>query len=263
MSTYDLLTDSYDLPSAVPVTRRYLIASTPRSGSTLLAEGLMAAGMGIPAEYFDVRNTVQVIATRWGITDFATYLKKLHHLRSRSGVFGVKVHWHQLTHLTAMLLGPEVATGRLSVREVRNVLEQLLPDVKYVWIGRRDLDRQVVSHFVALGTGQWVDTGDGGEPPPPPPYDFGKLEEIRSYLATCEQAWARYFTVNGIEPLRIDYEDLAEDYASTMAKVVSYLGGSLAGPLPAPRLRKQSGSHTAHLLERYRAERRQTVAAAS
>ncbi len=262
MSGYDLLTESYDLAADQPVTRRYLIASTPRSGSTLLAEGLMTAGLGVPMEYLDLGASLPILARRWGTSDLTEYLGQVERLRSRQGVLGVKVHWHQVVYLANTVLG-RARSAELSYADARRVLEHLIPDARYVWIGRRDLDRQTVSHFVALGTGQWSDTGDGGEPPPPPPYDFGKLEEIRSYLATCEQAWSRYFAVNRIEPLRVDYEDLAGDYAATLAEVVAYLGGSMQEPPPPPRLRKQSGSRTAHLLERYRRERRRAVAVAS
>ena len=262
MSTYDLLTEKYDRPATEPVTRRYLIASTPRSGSTLLAEGLMTAGLGVPMEYLDLGATLPYLARRWGTDDLTEYVEHVHRLRSRHGVLGVKAHWHQVVFIVNTALG-RPRTAELSYTDARRVLEHLVPAPRYVWIGRRDLDRQTVSHFVALGTGQWSDTGDGTEPPPPPPYDFGKLEEIRSYLAVCEQAWARYFELNGIEPLRVEYEDLAADYEATMAKVVAYLGGSTESSIPPPRLRRQSGSRTAPLLERYRAERRQAVAAAS
>lgn len=221
----------------------------------------MTAGLGVPMEYLDVGATLPALARRWGTTELSAYLTQLRRLRSRNGVLGVKVHWHQAVAIANRVFG-RPPTAELSYVDARRVLEHLVPAPSYVWIGRGDLDRQTVSHFVALGTGQWVDTGDGGEPPPPPPYDFERLEQIRHYLATCEQAWARYFSVNGIEPLRVEYEDLASDYVGTMAAVVKFLGGSFE-ETPPPRLRTQSGSRTAALLDRYRADRRRAVAAVS
>ncbi len=258
MSGYDLLGPSYDAPADLPVTRRYVIAATPRSGSTMLAEGLMAAGMGVPAEYFDLDGTASVVAGRWEITDFTEYVDRLLCLRSRNGVFGVKVHWHQLVILANTFLG-RPRDAEIPYVHLREVLEHFVPDPVYVRITRRDLDRQTVSHFVALRTGRWVDTGGVGQSAPVPAYDFEELERLRSFLVMCEQAWDRFFESAGVEPLSVVYEDFTDDYQSTMRRVVRHLGGDLVETLPPPRLRRQSGSHTRPLLDRYRQDRRRLV----
>ena len=254
MSSYDLLEAVYDEPAHRPVTRRYVIASVPRSGSTLLAEGLMAAGLGVPAEYFDLDATVPKLAARWGVSDMDAYLERLYGLRSRNGVFGLKIHWHQLVFVVNEALGRD-RNADLAYEHARRVLEHFIPDPVYVRIRRRDLDRQTVSHFVASGTGRWVDTGSGGEWPSLPPYDFEHLERIRAYLTLCEAAWDRYFELAGLSPHTVTYEDLVSDYQATVSAVASHLGGD-GGPVPPPRLRRQASDATEEMVARYRAERR-------
>lgn len=53
---YDLLTAEHDLSDGESeIVRSYVICSTPRSGSTLLAEAMHRTGeLGVPAEYIDV-----------------------------------------------------------------------------------------------------------------------------------------------------------------------------------------------------------------
>src|SRR5688572_18289411 len=93
------LTDSwYDFPDKVPLRKSYLIASTPRCGSTLFSTVLWQTGLlGAPSEYWSYhkRAAVKTIGTRMmerlEALSRADYLTKLLACRtSRNGVFGVK-----------------------------------------------------------------------------------------------------------------------------------------------------------------------------
>jgi LPS sulfotransferase NodH len=97
------LTDSwYDFTDTVPLRKSYIIASTPRCGSTFLSTVLWQTGvLGAPSEYWNYhkRAAVKTIGMRMmeRLEAFsrADYLTKLLACRtSRNGVFGVKVHYN-------------------------------------------------------------------------------------------------------------------------------------------------------------------------
>ena len=85
----------------------YVIAATPRSGSSLLAEGLADTGVvGRPAEYFAPAFTwlwkeefALAADCTWG-----EYLESvMAYATTPNGVRGVKLHWEQVRWLAAAL----------------------------------------------------------------------------------------------------------------------------------------------------------------
>src|SRR5262245_28053120 len=80
----------------------YFICTTPRTGSSLLCEALEFTRIaGVPREYFEAVYEKDWCA-RLGITSDHEYLEKLATAgMTANGVFGAKVHWHQLRHLLA------------------------------------------------------------------------------------------------------------------------------------------------------------------
>src|SRR5215470_19312850 len=90
-------TPALDFPVPTRPTRFYLVASTPRSGSTFLCHELRATGaMGAPAEYFNYQGAMLRMVTRLRPNDLAEYLEQLFAIRtSPNGVFGFKAQWDQ------------------------------------------------------------------------------------------------------------------------------------------------------------------------
>jgi LPS sulfotransferase NodH len=89
----------YDLPAYVGTPRTYLIATTQRTGSHMLAHLLGARGdVGVPFEYLnDYRSSLEL--TRRGIANTeSAQLALLQEMGVRrtgsSGWFGIKAHWH-------------------------------------------------------------------------------------------------------------------------------------------------------------------------
>jgi trehalose 2-sulfotransferase len=238
----------------------YFIASTPRTGSTLLAEALESTQVaGKPKEYFDPNYEDQWFKALDISTDSDYLVNILAAGMTMNGVFGAKVHWHQFTHLTAKL--QQIQGGGLSDREH---LAATFPDLRFVLLVRRDKVRQAVSYYRAIQTGVWwsirPETDEPRQTPAPEPqvavpvFDFEQIDHWVRALAEFESNWRRYLQDLGVKPFEVVYEDFAENYDSTILAVLDYLGISMpAGQEVAPpRLRKMADELSEEWVRRYR-----------
>lgn len=105
---YDAYDARYDRPAGFPpvkVRRSLLLCSSPRSGSTLLADTLHQTGrLGCPTEYFDRTAAFAACYERWGATDMVSYVAALHRFRTTDdGLLSAKIHWFQLQWLSREL----------------------------------------------------------------------------------------------------------------------------------------------------------------
>ena len=88
---------TYDFPASTKPTNFYVVASTPRSGSSYLCNQLWSTGlMGAPGEYFNYQGMMLLMAARLRPNNLVEYLRRLFMLRtSANGVFGFKAQWDQ------------------------------------------------------------------------------------------------------------------------------------------------------------------------
>lgn len=253
---------SYDLPPASAVRRSYVIASLPRSGSTLLARALWDTGVaGAPGEYFNPRHMADFFR-RWGrvrpsavarlvlagprvwqqsgtwrslsIPDYVRALKR--HRTGPNGVFGVKLHYR---HLQQSFLEPG------------HDVDELLEQPRWIWLVRRDHVGQAISYVRALQTDAWrEDAGARGEIH----YDFERIARRLEDLRARERAWEHWLAEHGIEPLRLVYEGFVASYASTVRTVLRYLeiAEASAVTVPPPPLRRQADALSEDWGERFR-----------
>jgi LPS sulfotransferase NodH len=255
----DPLSEACDVhhPAGTRPAVSYVVCSTPRSGSTLLSEGLWATGrMGIPVEYF---NTVHrdTLSARWGSGRLQTYFADLLERRTdRSGAFSTKVHWAQLVdfhQLYQQELGepfPQNSSAEEAHQARYRFLAATHPNPRFIHIVRLNRVRQAVSWYVAAHTGNWGFRE--GEPRPdmqdPPLYS---LDEVLAYmvaLGAAEASWQEFFRVNDIRPVTVVYEDLEIAFAETMTALMGELGLE-PFDFPRPRLRKQADETTEPLVQ--------------
>ena len=142
----------------------YLICSAPRTGSTLLARALIDTGIaGNPREYFDIRaDNERYWVERLKVASESDYLNKVIRAGTTpNGVFGAKVHWHQLDVLMQKLAisRPHVHLGR------RPSLARAFPKLRYVWLSRENKVAQAISYYRAANTKVWRLWNDGRSPP--------------------------------------------------------------------------------------------------
>jgi LPS sulfotransferase NodH len=238
----------------------YAICTNPRSGSWLLSEGLASTSLaGNPREWFNSLEEQQQRA-QWRIdncTD-ATYATYLDHIRAESttsnGISGIKLHYYQFGELPNKLTAVENLRGLTTA----DLMSTAFPNIKYLWLIRRDKARQAISYQLACNTDDWwiIDgvkrnkCEDSIEEPDFDPLAIARLEHT---LVENDFKWQSYFQNNNIVPLIVYYEDLASDYRGNIVSVLKWLGvaNEDAVTIPPSRLRQQSNARNEEWLKRY------------
>ena len=138
------------------------------------------------------------------------------------------------------------------------LLRRAFPDLRYVFLTRRDKIRQAVSYDRAIRSGVWWSTAatakGNGQPQVPPPFDFEQIDEWVTRLCQFESSWRRHFKRMGVVPFEIAYEDLVGAYESTVRAILLFLDLSFANDVKvaAPRLQRQADEVTEEWVARYR-----------
>lgn len=271
------------MPSDLTPSLHYIVAATPRSGSTLLCELLKGSGVaGHPNEDFQaLRSTSRSRQPRQyfeGIaapfleklapTDPGTpetaeqFAEKLAASKAASttpnGVYGTKVMWgyfDDLSERLATLPGLEGASRN-------EALAKTFPALRFVQIQRGDKVGQAISLWTAVQTLSWRDEGDGKHDGKfhsvEPFYDFEAIDHLVDLQTSHEDAWTAWLDEQSAFPVfRVVYEELAEAPQERVREVVEWLGvpGGHEADIPAPKMRKQSNGRSKEWGDRYREER--------
>src|SRR3954470_20613928 len=263
-----------------PPNQSYLVAATPRSGSTLLCELLTSTGVaGRPAEHFealqatgmprqpreyfesvDAPEVIELLAPSIPGAPVtpeafrATYEAALRDGTTPNGVFATKVMWGYLPDL---LLGLRALPQAEGLRPP-HALAAAFPGLRYVQVLRRDKVAQAVSLWTAVQTAQWRDDGDGPGYHDPE-YSFRGIEHLVDQLTAQERAWTRWFAGAGIEPVTIGYEELAAHPRSESHRVLDALGLEPAD-VPEAGMRRQADGRSLEWIERFLDERAEVPA---
>ena len=240
-STLRTFTDPrLDFGRAVPLRKSYLIASSFRSGSTLLCVKLWETGvLGAPWEYLNFYNEMPLMMARLKPTSPEDYIDKLLACRTSSnGVFGVKAHFHDFS---------------TALERYKGLPERLAP-ISYIYIDRRDKLAQAVSMAKAHQSESWTSLAK----PNREALRYSKQEIARCFEEANRQgrSWRRWFRDHGIAPALIDYEDLVADPTTVVRNVVEMLGvgGDTPDKVLVPKIEKQSDDMNADWIDRYRRE---------
>ena len=248
--------------AAPPVSpsRSYLVCATPRSGSTLLCEGLESTGVaGRPREYFEAlketglprrpreyfwglrspevarllpqhaRSHDQERASDWSRDDYARHLAaRLQEGTTPNGVFGAKLMWSYFGDFLELMRG----IPRFASMGDASLLATAFPGLRYVFVSRSDKVRQAVSLWRALQTSVWRQEHDGDRHEsgagPPLVYSFDAIDHLLQQLRRHEDAWRGYFFRIGQTPLSLVYEEVAGDLEGSVRRVLEELGVGLA-----------------------------------
>ena len=216
--------------------RSYIIATAPRTGSSLLAEALSATGRaGRPNEFFDiVPANEQHWARLYAVPEHANYVDHIvQATHSPNGFFGFKLHFHQIPALRRrlieampppVLLDPRAADER----PVFDLLRQRFPGIRFVWLSRRNKVAQAISYYRASRTRVWRLWNDGRSPPAAPDtkleYDRAAIELFLRRVNAMDVGWRQFFVVHKIPALIVIYEDFAQSYEPTVRGVMKFLG---------------------------------------
>ncbi|MGE0722922.1 MAG: Stf0 family sulfotransferase [Alphaproteobacteria bacterium] len=212
----------HDQPAYDGPVKAYILASTHRTGSTLLCHLLAATGrLGVPSEYFRGKGMMPVAAARLGAVAedgalrFPTYLRALLRCRTTpNGVFGAKVHFHQ-----AEANLPQPAFRRLAA------------GATYVWLRRRDLVGQAISYAIARRTATYLRPTGAASPAAGVPFDLREALAALHSILQYNGYWQLYFEANAIVPLEVWYEDLLSDPDPVCRRIAGTVGVTLVAPV--------------------------------
>lgn len=238
-----LFTDAaLDFAHSTPLRRSYVVASSPRCGSTYLCRLLTQTGLlGAPSEIFNPGSDLRAFRNRFKSSTPAEYVASLTSRRtSRSGVFGLKSHFNDFEKF---------------VDQYPALLEVLSP-VTYIYISRRDRVAQAVSMVRALQTKQWVSQQQGTEKAQLR-YDRELIAKSMKAIDVLEAGWLRWFEANDIPPFHVTYEDLLADPEATVRSIVELLEVQDAERdemEEVPFVEKQGDETNEEWIERFRRE---------
>src|SRR5262249_3269467 len=118
--------------------------------------------------------------------------------------------------------------------------------------------RQAVSWWKAMQTNEWaLFKGNRAVSESPLHYNFAAIDQLVHESLLREAAWQTYFSEWQVRPRVQVSEDLTQDYAGTVARILDFLGVHDPYVLPAAAMTlvKQADSLSEEWVQRYREEK--------
>jgi LPS sulfotransferase NodH len=190
----------------------YIIAMTPRSGSSYLCDLMRQINrFGTPNELINQDGVLRIMKESPGRNPDEYIRHTLRNRQTENGVSGLKASWFQFENFTGYM----------------NNLSYLY-DFKYIYLTRSNLAAQAVSLYKATSTGVFhTDTNhpqealaklDALE------YDFDSIKYWYDHIVAQEKGWQNFFYENRIYPLCISYEDIEENALKVLQRIATYVG---------------------------------------
>lgn len=209
---------------------RYIICSSPRTGSTLLGQMLYETrAAGDPLEYFNPFYFPALMARAGVGSDLGLLLSFLEkHRTTPNGAFGLQIHW---SHFIAAFGKDDLLRDKFFDRHE-----------KIIFIRRRDKIGQAFSYYRASNSKIWSSIDEDIKKS----RYFSQNEKLDPLVVSkCivemilqDQGWVNYLTGRKKTYLTIYYEDLIEDWENQSLKVLNYIQ-PYSGKVPPMALRQQ------------------------
>jgi len=255
-----------------------LVCATQRSGSTLLCELLKGTEVaGVPDEFFEALRSsglprqpreyfrspdMEDIANRLAPTEqgrpeqpgeFAGWFDyAVHRGTTPNGVFSSKLMWNYFDDFRARV---RELTGMENLT-FNQALDRIFPNLRIVFVRRRDKVSQAVSLWRAIQTQKWREAEDLSTQSPQATYDYRAIKFLVDELHRWDANWEDWFHATGREPVRVIYEEFVGARASTLGRVLDALGippRELASNGNGP-MRRQADDVSQDWVEQFRQE---------
>ena len=132
------------------------------------------------------------------------------------------------------------------------------PNIRFVWIYRRDLLGQAISFALAKQTKKFrsYESGEAVEPV----YERRQIEALMARITQEDAAWRNYFAKTGMEPFRLSYEDFATRPMPYLRSIGHLVEARINEELPAAaaRMKVQRNEINERWRERFLRETRRT-----
>jgi LPS sulfotransferase NodH len=156
-----------------------------------------------------------------------------------NGVLGTKIMWAYFRDFVRLA---RRTSGRWDVPPC-DVPGSVLPNLqRFVWIRRRDTTRQAVSLWKALQTQQWRRDSDDDMDSKGLRFSFPAVDHLKRRIDEHNEAWQDFFDGCGVEPLKVVYEELVEDYEATVFRLLEGIGMEVPEgfAVEAPGMKRQA-----------------------
>jgi LPS sulfotransferase NodH len=192
---------------------KYILAITPRSGSSFLSDLLKKTEvLGTPQEFINQSFIPRHLQNKTPAQTPDDYLMNIFKVwKTKNGVAGIKASWFQFRNLYAILANPAIVY-----------------DYKYIYLTRANLAEQAVSlykatesnvfHSVVKPNNESIEKLNSLE------YNFDKINFWYQHILTQEEGWEQFFHSNNLSPLRINYDDICADWSSVIKKIALFIG---------------------------------------
>jgi trehalose 2-sulfotransferase len=191
---------------------KYLIAMTPRSGSSFLCDVLKNTRlMGRPGEMLSQLFIPNIVKSAPGRTPDEYLGQVMRVIKSRNGVSGLKASWFQFNDFQLAMEDPSVFLK-----------------FRFIYLTRRDLAAQAVSLYRATESNVFHTNVEHSSTElgklAALRYDFAKIKEWHTHILAQERGWQKFFAEHGIYPLAITYEDIESDVSLVAKRIAGYIG---------------------------------------
>ena len=244
----------WDQPSRIPK-RKYVICTTPRSGSNLLTFALGQQNIGLPQEYLNWKtNGFLSFCQRVGITtppkitniseavqdnfqELSLYIQAIQQYRtSQNGIFGTKVFAEDLA-------SNEQAFEAMNTTFGKNTF--------YIYLYRKDMIAQAVSLYFAFQTSIWHSNSTVKPSIDTVEFNFLHILHYFKQIKENNSYWLKIFSKNKNLPIyRLSYSELTSNYEQTITKINSLLGITDI-EIPPPPIQKQYSPLKEEFKERF------------
>ena len=139
---------------------------------------------------------------------------------SPNGVFGAKMMWNYFDDFR----GRVRELPGLGDVTFNQALDALFPQLRIVFVRRRDKVAQAVSLWKAIQTQQWRNEVEPPGTTCAAEYDYRALKHLVDELHRWDARWEDWFHATGREPIRVIYEEFVNARAATVGRVLDALG---------------------------------------
>ncbi len=206
---------------------QYLLCTAPHTGGAFVCKLLNQTNLaGYPQEYFNESDLLDWFK-KFGADNFHGFAESL--LRNQStknNVFGAMLTQEQAQKFLDSVnsnLGP----NKDSFSNLQDALEEFFPNIKYIWLTRRNKVRQAIEYLISLQTEEY-DSGQSinYDRLKLAKYDFTSINFLVRSLILKDVFWEDFFKKNNIEPLILDFEDLQNSTQKKLDDLLSFISNS-------------------------------------
>ena len=198
----------------------YIICTTQRSGKTWLAFTLRCLGAGDAPEYITLlhRNKAGLVAAwdRGGLAGFVDAFLRQQDDGEKKRPAGLSVPWNELSWLARR-------SGLSEADLLDRLVELMGENTKLIFLVRRDIVAQAVSHFLLRKTGyaHSFHGEDRRESRASVEYDAREISRYLSFSQTAYMSWQAL--LKDRPHCVVQYEALAADTVNEVRRLLAYI----------------------------------------